>query len=222
MTIMTISPTLEPLLTSHRLPNYFAELGSFLDQERQAREAFYDWITEDTRAEFINGEIIVQSPAADRYTEAVANLASLLKTYVDIDEIGIVRPETALVSLTRNDYLPDISYFRLEKSVSISPKQLKYPPPDFIVEVLSPSTEKTDRKTKFDDYAEHGVWEYWLVDPESETVEQYLLQQDGKYQLHLKVNAGILTSEVVEGFAIPVRAIFDRKEKNRALAMMLA
>lgn len=218
---MMISPTLQPLLKSHRLPNYFAELDTFLNAEKQRRAEFYDWITEDTRAEFINGEIIVQSPAKDRHTEAVANLSSLLKTYVDIDEIGIVRPETALITLTRNDYLPDICYFGLEKAANISSNQMKYPAPDFIVEVLSPSTAKTDRTTKFDDYAEHGVWEYWLVDPENEMVEQYLLRH-GQYELHLKVNAGTLTSDVVEGFTIPVAAIFDRKAKNRALAAILA
>ena len=219
--MMTLSPTLTPLIKSHRLPLYSEQLATFLDAERKRRDDFYDWVTEDTRAEFINGEVVVQSPAKDRHTEAVANLASLLKTYVDIDEVGIVRPETALVTLTRNDYLPDICYFGEEKASRISSSQMKYPPPDFIIEVLSPSTEKTDRTTKFDDYADHGVWEYWLVDTETETVEQYLLR-DGRYELHLKVNAGTLTSDIVEGFEIPVKAIFDRKAKNRALAAMLA
>ncbi len=53
------------------------------------------------------------------------------------------------------------------------PEQMKYPAPDFIAEILSPSTESVDRITKFEDYAAHGVAEYWLIDPAKKIVEQY-------------------------------------------------
>ena len=42
---------------------------------------------------------------------------------------------------------------------------MKYPAPDFIAEILSPSTDERDRGIKFEDYAAHGVGEYWLLDP---------------------------------------------------------
>lgn len=57
MTIATAS-VLEPLLKSSKLVIYTSQLQQYLDEERRKREAFYDWITEDTKAEFINGEII--------------------------------------------------------------------------------------------------------------------------------------------------------------------
>ena len=53
--------------------------------------------------------------------------------------------------------------------------------PDMIVEVLSPSTAKKDLTKKFDLYEEHGVKEYWLVHPEAQTIQVFLLQEDGKY-----------------------------------------
>lgn len=192
-----------------------------LDEESEKREAFYDWLTPNVKAEFINGEIVVQSPAKKRHTDVSMNLSALLRAYVEMNDLGFVGAETVLISLTRNDYLPDICYFGREKAAELEPEQVKYPAPDFIVEVLSPSTAEVDRGIKFEDYAAHGVAEYWLVDPEIETVEQYVLQDD-HYELLLKVKSGNLTSEIIGGFKIPVEAIFDSKVKNQVLAQLLA
>ena len=209
------------MLCSPKLSLYAREIQSYLDEEARRREAYYDWLTPDIKAEFINGEIIVQSPAKKRHTDVVANLATLLRTYVDEHDLGFLGAETVLITLTRNDYLPDIAYFTAGRARELSPDQMKFPPPDFIVEVLSPSTEEKDRELKFEDYAAHGVREYWLVDPEQQTVEQYFLRGE-VYQLLLKVKAGPLSSEVISGFTIPVEAVFDAKVKNQVLGQILA
>ena len=167
------SPSLEPLLKSPKLSLYARAIQTYLDEEQEKRESFYDWLTEDIKAEFINGEVIVQSPAKKQHTDVVANLTSLLRTFVDEHDLGFVGAETVLVTLTRNDYLPDIAFFTANRAKQFTPHQMKYPAPDLVVEVLSPSTAVIDRTTKFEDYAAHGVSEYWLVDPEKQTVEQY-------------------------------------------------
>ena len=113
-----------------------------------------------------------------------------------------------LIVLTRNDYEPDICFFRAEKAANFTPDQSKFPAPDLAVEVLSESTATVDRGIKFEDYAAHGVGEYWIVDPVAETIEQYLLQE-GVYRLAVKVKTGTIASAVVTGFEIPVRAVFD-------------
>ena len=87
--------------------------------------------------------------------------------------------------------------------------------------MASKSTEKRDRGIKWQDYAAHGVDEYWIIDPEGQTVEQYLLR-DGNYNLYLKVANGELNSQVVRGFTIPVRAIFEASANIQALAQILA
>jgi Uma2 family endonuclease len=97
---------------------------------------------------------------------------------------------------------------------------MKFPAPDLVVEVLSDSTEAIDRGVKFEDYALHGVAEYWLVDPEQESVEQYLLGEE-TYELAVKVKSGTIQSVVVPGFEIPVRAIFDPAEQFTALQALL-
>lgn len=86
---------------------------------------------------------------------------------------------------------------------------MKFPAPNWLVEVLSESTKANDRGVKFKDYEAHGIFEYWIIDPEKEVVEQYLLQV-GAYKLLLKTGQGTISSQVLSGFDIPVRAIFDR------------
>jgi len=55
--------------------------------------------------------------------------------------------------------------------------------PDLIVEVLSPSTLKKDWNFKFSLYETAGVIEYCIVEPKAKTVNVFLLQSDGKYDL---------------------------------------
>jgi len=50
--------------------------------------------------------------------------------------------------------------------------------PDFIIEILSPSTSARDRYLKFDLYRKAGVREYWVVEPETETVAAYMLSNE--------------------------------------------
>lgn len=79
---------------------------------------------------------------------------------------GLCWPEQLLVCLTRNDYEPGICFFGKEKARSFKPNQTKFPASDFVVEILSQSTEAVDRGVKFEDYALNQVGEYWIADPE--------------------------------------------------------
>lgn len=74
---------------------------------------------------------------------------------------------------------------------------------------------------KLEDYAAHGVGEYWIVDPDSETVEQYLPGDSG-YELRAKTATGTLTSETITGLTLPVRAIFDEAENLATLRSWVA
>ncbi len=131
------------------------------------------------------------------------------------------RRREILISLTRNDYEPDICFFNAATAASFQPDQMRFPAPDFVVEVLSPSTAANDRGVKFDDYAAHGVTEYWIIDPDTETVEQYRLAGD-VYELAIKAQTGELRSFAVPGFVIPVRAIFDDEMNQATLRQLLA
>lgn len=212
---------LDALIQSPRLPQYFDHLRHVLDAERQRREEFYERVTEDQKAEFINGDMIVHSPVKLRHSEAASNLFTLLRLYVQHNNLGLVGYEKLLISLTRNDYEPDLCFFRAEVAARFAPDQMRFPAPDLVIEVLSPSTEANDRGVKFEDYAVHGVAEYWLIDPQSETLEQYLLDGDA-FALQIKARTGTVSSAAVAGFEIPIRAIFDVAEHAATLQRLLA
>ncbi len=56
--------------------------------------------------------------------------------------------------------------------------------PDFIIEIVSPESSKRDIKDKFEIYQQHGVREYWVVYPNDENVNVFVLDENGKYQLN--------------------------------------
>ncbi len=197
------------------------QVSDALAKEQQKRQQFYEMIDEDMKAEFVNGEIIIHSPVKKRHNDATKRLFKLLDTFVEEKRLGFVGIEKIMISLTRNDYEPDICFFRKEKSEAFKPNQVLFPTPDFVVEILSDGNTQHDRVTKFMDYEEHGVEEYWIVDPDAEDIEQYHLQM-GKYQLILKAKESTIESYVVAGFKMPIRAVFDPAINNEALRHILA
>lgn len=206
---------LEPILNEPNLRQLINELEDHWASEQRLREEFYEKIQPGNKWEFINGKTIMHSPAKDKHTDARENLGGLLRLYVDLHKLGKLYSETALVALTRNDYLPDITFFSKEKAAAFKPDTWKYPIPDFIVEVLSEGTESTDRGIKKDDYAEHGAREYWIVDPDAQTIEQYLLDTANQaFDLFAKKTVkDRIESQVIDGFDIPVAAVFDENRK---------
>ena len=84
---------------------------------------------------------------------------------------------------------------------------MRFPVPDFVVEVLSQSTEANDRGVKFVDYAAHGVAEYWIVDADKRVLEQYG-EREGRFELLTKTNNGTVASIAIAGFSMDVTAVF--------------
>lgn len=217
---MSTDPALQSILSSHWLPEIAQQINEKLSAEAALRARFYDEVTESQKAEFIDGAVIVHSPAKMEHIEASDRLMRLIAQWVDRIG-GLLCHEKALCTFSRNDYEPDLAYFGAEKAATIDRKTMKFPSPDFIVEILSESTEKVDRGVKFDDYAAHGVREYWIVDPRDQTLEQYLLTPEQSYKLTLKSARGEVKSSVLQGFALPIEAIFDAEAFRQAMAALL-
>ncbi|MEM6261418.1 MAG: Uma2 family endonuclease [Bacteroidota bacterium] len=194
-----------------------------LEAEAKQREEFYDWLSPDVKAEFINGEIIMHSPAKRKHSNSTEYLFMLLHTWVNASHSGEVHMEKALVALTRNDYEPDISFWGNKKAESFTQDTMRYPAPDLVVEVLSKSTESRDRGIKFQDYASHYVQEYWIIDTDLQIVEKYILNtefMEFREAARLTVEDG-LESHVLPEFQIPVRAIFEKSAYLETLRNLL-
>ncbi|WP_229248291.1 Uma2 family endonuclease [Dyadobacter sandarakinus] len=192
------------------------EATAILNEERERRYKFYDDITEDDKIEFINGEITVHSPVTFEHNVASGLLYRMLSIYCSKNKLGFVGVEKIMITLSRNDYEPDLSFFRKNKAGTFDGDQKLFPAPDFVVEILSESTQNRDRGIKFKDYQGHGVEEYWIIDPEKRILEQYLLK--GKeYELVLNSSNGTVASPVIDGFTIPIQAIFDEDENLKTI-----
>ncbi len=194
--------------------------NEILQAEHVKREQFYNDITPNDKAEFIQGEVIFHSPVKNRHNRVTLRIAKILDTIVAVNDLGQVGIEKLLISLTRNDYEPDVCFFSKVKSDAFTDDQMQFPAPDLVVEVLSESTEKRDRGVKFDDYALHGVNEYWIVDPDNETVEQYLL--DGTtYKLHIKTQDGHITSQAIPNLRVLATAFFNDSDNLSEIKRLL-
>jgi Uma2 family endonuclease len=215
---------LEPILKHPEAPALLERLQTRLTDEAERRRAFREWIDDSQKAEFINGEVIMHSPVKMRHWEASSLLATILTVYVNYNHLGRVGVKKVMVGLTRNDYEPDICFFSKEKSIDFDKDQMIFPAPDFVVEILSKRTAKIDKTIKKQDYALHSVKEYWIIDPIKQSIEQYLLllENDREYfpAFQFNINDDI-ESKVIQGFKIPVKAIFDTDENMKTMQELI-
>lgn len=215
---------LKQLLDAPDLPLLVEQVNTRLLEEKKRRREFREWVTPAVKAEFINGQVILHSPVKRGHLRCSGNLFKLLDTFVAIHDLGETSYDKGMVALTRNDYEPDICFWGKEKSANFTDETMLHPAPDFVVEVLSKKTAKTDRTIKFNDYAAHGVPEYWIIDPNAQTIEQYWLQSvpANEFVLVAKWQVGdVINARAIPGFTVPVEAVFDKVACSAAMKMIL-
>jgi len=201
---------LKPIVRSPELPQILQELHEYWEKEQARRKEFYDWVSPDIKAEFIDGEVIVHSPVRSRHNVVLKLILRIVDIYVAKRDLGYIGVEKIMCRFPRNDYEPDMCFFDEMTSANFTDEQTIFPVPQLIVEVLSASTENRDRGVKFKDYQANGVQEYWIVDAYTNVLEQYLLK-DGEFELHQKFNKPKqqLSSKVIKDLEVPVGAFFD-------------
>lgn len=210
----------DQIFRSPQLPQILRELNSLWEKEQAGRRAFYEQISENDKAEFINGQPVFHSPVKRKHSSTLDFLQTLLSVYVRINGLGRIYVEKLMIELSRNSFEPDLCFFTAHRDAHFDEEQMLFPAPDFIVEILSRKTEKYDRGVKFEDYEAHGIKEYWIVDPTHKTIEQYLLKNK-RYELAVKSSDGYIESKVIKGFKMPIRAGFYERENLKALQKIL-
>ena len=159
------------------------------------------------RYELIGGELCeVTSP--NRKHQRVSRQL-FLEFLPETDRLGAEMYYAPLdVYLTDEDVVqPDILVVLPGRELLLSDRGIEGGP-DLVVEILSPSTSNRDKRTKARLYAEAGVREYWLVSPESETIEVLALR-DGGYEVHVRAGYDeLVTSTVLPGISFPASRAF--------------
>ena len=145
------------------------------------------------------------------HQEVLGNLVDLFRAWVKERGLGKVFFAPTDVKLSGglgNPVQPDLFYLATEHLQFVR-EALVEGSPDLIVEVLSPTNWMDDRRDKYRIYAQAGVREYWIVDPEQETVEIFTLR-GSSYELRGRYSHGEeASSEVLDGFAAPLDEIFN-------------
>jgi Uma2 family endonuclease len=131
------------------------------------------------RLELVDGEIIVSPSPIPRHSFAIVALGRIVSTHVEDNDLGELLMDVDTIFGEHDVRRPDLLYFKKSRRHLISDEAIEGPP-DLAVEVLSPGSERTDRRDKFKQYAAGGVKNYWIVDPEQRTVEAYVLRK-GQY-----------------------------------------
>lgn len=162
------------------------------------------------RYEIFDGELSMTPSPNTRHQEISWNLSFAFGAWLKKNPGGksFTAPYDVIFSTNPLQYVePDLVYVSKER-LSIITGQNIQGIPDLIVEICSPATEKKDRKEKFALYQRFGVPEYWIVDPETETV-QVFRWRDGHYTLAEECRGeDHLASPLLPGLSIPAREIF--------------
>ncbi|WP_457674652.1 Uma2 family endonuclease [Thiolapillus sp.] len=142
-------------------------------------------VPEHLVAEIIHGQLHTSPRPAPRHARASSSLGVQITNPYDFGNDGpggwwiLDEPE---LHLGAHVLVPDLAGWRRERMPELPDTAWFELPPDWVCEVLSPSTASIDRSQKMPVYAEFGVRWIWLIDPDIKTLEAYELR-DGQWLL---------------------------------------
>ena len=127
------------------------------------------------RYEVIDDELYMTPSPSLGHQRIVTDLVVRLGAFVRSNQLGELFVSPLDVLFAEGDYVePDLLFVRRDREGILSDRGVEGAP-DLVVEVLSPSTAARDRGIKLERYRLFGVAEYWIVDPDSRTVELWRL-----------------------------------------------
>ncbi len=192
-------------------------ISSFNDIDASGYYSYADYLQWqfEERVELLKGKIFKMSPAPNRMHQEISMILSNIiyrtlqnspcKVYsapFDVRLISQGKEDEQITTVVQPDICVICDHSKLDDRGCIGA-------PDLIIEILSPSNDRHDLKRKFFLYEEHGVQEYWIVDPRVKTIVKHVLT-DGKYvtQSPPYFTEDTLTTDILPGLEINVEEIF--------------
>jgi Uma2 family endonuclease len=191
------------------------ESGATLEKPAQApaRRYTYDELVAEMPetnqpCELWDGELIMSPAPSFYHQEIVLRFYRRLYEWVAQRKLGkVVTAPIDMVLSPHRVTQPDVVFISRDRLGIIS-KTINGPV-DLAAEVISLGERNRDRIEKRDLYEQYGVREYWLIDPEAQTVEVLHLE-NGRYQLLMRCTASqTAASRLLSGFEVPVAALFQ-------------
>jgi Uma2 family endonuclease len=189
----------------------------FPRQGEWTEEAYFSLPETNHIVELSEGRLVIPDLPKFSHQYALGELFALLRDFVRTHKLGTVSLAPLKVRLWEGKIRePDVVF--LKRGHEDRKGEDYWGVPDLVAEVISPrtehssGTEKTDRQDKFQEYAQAGVAEYWLVDPAARTIEVYVLRE-GSYQLLGRWGVGeVARSEILPNFEVPVADVVGESE----------
>jgi Uma2 family endonuclease len=177
-------------------------------------KTFEELTDEDTKAELLDGVMIVHSPATLRHDHILTFVGGLMAFYADERELGKMSAGgNAIIHLaTCRKFAPDGYFLRTARIPKRITKEYEGAP-DLMLEILSPTTRDYDLEEKRPAYQKAGVGEIWFVDPENEQV--IIDRKRRRGYVEEIVTAGRATSIVLGGFWVDVAWLWLYPLPNR-------
>lgn len=162
-----------------------------LDMNKRYTYADYSTWFDDVRRELFDGFIKLMSPSPTRkHQEISGNIYRNFSIYLHKKTCKVLYAPSDVRLPNKNSDKSDKQIYTVVQPdiyVVCNPSKLDdrgcLGAPDLIIEIVSPKNSKRDVKDKFKIYEEHGVCEYWLVNPNDENISVFIINQEGKYQL---------------------------------------
>ena len=170
---------------------------------------------EQDRAELVDGEIVMMAPPSRVHQGIVTEIVRQLANYLKGKKCKVYPAPFAVRLFEKSGDKPEDVDTVVEPDVTLICDHSKLDDigckgaPDLAVEVLSPSSQRHDRLTKYNLYQRAGVQEYWIVDPESRTVQVSALD-NGRYRVaEIYTATDIAKVGVLDGCFIELSKVFD-------------
>jgi len=172
----------------------------------------------DEAIELIKGKIMLMSPAPSvKHQDISMNLTRSLSVFFNHKKCRVyaapfdVRLYDRKKSILANQDIHTV--VQPDLCVICSPEILDQQgcngAPDWIIEILSKGNAKREMKIKYELYQESGVTEYWLVYPEQQAIHQFVLDENGRYQLKQMYADGIAVPHTFPELAIELTEVFE-------------
>ena len=184
------------------MPTLVSECAQ-VERELWTDEDFLDWLQPGVHADLIGGERAMHSPVSLKHADLLNALDLRIRQWMAAGGGGKLYREVVAVRLSaRNVFLPDLAWFSAAQVPQLLPTHAPIAP-KWVCEALSPRTADRDVGPKFAAYEEHGVDEYWILDPETQAHRFYA--REGELLVEFLPDAeGWIHSTVLAGFKVLV------------------
>jgi Uma2 family endonuclease len=175
-----------------------------------ARFSYQDYrmLPEDIRYEILDGELCLVSSPNTKHQRVSKKLLVALARQVEERNLGeiFVAPYDVILS-DDNIVQPDILFIAGGRVGLVGELNLRGAP-DLVIEILSTGSRKKDLETKKKIYARFGIGEFWIVNPDAETIEVQIWSEIGYLRHAVYAKSKCLSSPLLPSVRVPLRDIF--------------